>query len=132
MEFLDTTFVNLKFLTFAFGEYAPRLKYNKSQKSFNRSPNSFKNFLNYGDKLAAYNGKLRIKFNHRLRVPIFHTSARSVEDYMKELKKEFHDFEYSSKIEFLSSYYYYKKSSNVRDNIELNVELQLIYDHDCE
>ena len=95
-------------------------------------PISFRNFLNYEDRLSIYNGRLKVKFIHRLRVPIFHASARSVEKYMKELKKEFHDFEYSSKIEFLSSYYYYKKSKNIRENVELSAELQLIYDHDYE
>jgi len=121
LGFLNTKLVNLKLLILDFNEFRPDLVYINEERSFNMSPNSFKNYVDYEEKLTIYNGQIKVKLNHYFDFRMISNSKEAVEDYLENLKKELRNFEYSYWIEGNDTFFNFKKSSQVKENFELNI-----------
>lgn len=111
-----------------FTEHRADIIYNSDQGNFNMSPDSLKNIVTYEDKLNGYRGKVKVELNHYTELNISSSSKEAVEDYIERLKRELRNSEYFSWVEYDTTFYKFKRSSNATDNIQLNYELQLTFD----
>lgn len=130
LEFVNTNFDNLKLFVLDIKEHAPCVTYDEQQKKFNLSANFLKENINYTDNFAAYNGKVKIMFNHTVSLRMTRGSQDIVENYVKQLKEEFGDFEHPPEMKNKETFYTFKKSVNIAEHFKLNYEVQLIcYDN---
>ena len=125
LEFLNTKLINLTLLILDFNEFRPDLVYSSDDRSFNISPNAFKNYVDYEEKLTVYNGRIKVKLNHYFDFKMISNSKQAVEDYLGNLKKELRNFEYSYWIEGNDTFFKFEKSSQVGQRLELNTSVRL-------
>ena len=86
----------------------------------------FRLITKYENELVGYYGKAKVKFSHTLFCDIVPTFRQSTEDYLKELKENLHDFGYSSMFEESKNNYKFRKSRNITENFEMNIEIQML------
>ncbi|KAE9550429.1 hypothetical protein FO519_006344 [Halicephalobus sp. NKZ332] len=127
LDFLNTKFVNLKCLNFIFGEYRPNICYNKYRRSFNMPLASFKSLFNNEENFTVYNGRIKVTLSHVINFELTLSKKPIVEHYCSNLRKQLQEFEYYSKTKGRTTYYSFKKFSNISENFKLNNEIQLTY-----
>ena len=112
--------MNLELLIFRFYEYTLDIAHSVNTGRLNMSPADLKTFVNYGDKLVSYNGKAKIRLYHNFFIFV---DLSIKENYCRELRKELPDFEYLPQNTHGMHTCHYKKSNNITENLESNIEL---------
>ncbi|KAE9548341.1 hypothetical protein FO519_008446 [Halicephalobus sp. NKZ332] len=123
LGFLNTNLVNLKLLRLSLEDNDIHNNIDIDQGYPSILPDSIKRLLNYEEKLTTYNGRVKVKFNHKIHFRICSPSEDVVDDYIKKTMEEFQGFEYSSEIEDTMNYYCFTKSGNVAENFEVNIKV---------
>ena len=129
LQFVNDHFVNLKHLVLDFSEHERRLAYNWVQKDFEISPHNLKNLVDYDDKFSSYDGKVKAELNHQLSILMGYSPKQAAENYMEQFKKEFQDFTYYTNFNGLWRYHCFQKSIDVKENLQLNIQIQLSYNN---
>ncbi|KAE9554336.1 hypothetical protein FO519_002446 [Halicephalobus sp. NKZ332] len=127
LGFVNMNLVNLKLLEIHLGDYNIENTIVIHEGNFKISPHSIKSMVDYENELAAYNGRVKVIFNHKIRFNMRLSSDNAVEDYLKEAKGELKGFEYCPDIKCWGSYHEFKKFGNITENFELNLEIKFEY-----
>ena len=123
LNFLNTKFINLKFLTLEFVQFISIV--DEVPEGVLISPSKFlEAYMNYEKNLNVENKRVKIKLSY-LMDKTFDFPKKAIEDYSQKLKTELRSFEYSSQIENNKTGYNFKKSSNIVENFELNIDICL-------
>jgi len=121
---------NLDLLTFSYNEYFP----GETLEDYNLRADDFNLLTSYENGLVSYDGKPKVKLNHTIYCEMVPTFDQTVNDYIEELKKDLQGFEYSSWVEYSvameedDTTYCFKKSRNITNSLQTNIEIQLMKD----
>lgn len=121
---LNRKLANLKFLRLKFTEVFPCFSYDDHENT-NMQAWEFKNILGYEDKFIGYKGKAKVELNHTLISDIVPSFDQTIKDYIEGLKRDLPGFTYSTWVEE-TTVYGFKKSKNVTENFQVNLEIHLM------
>ncbi|KAE9547798.1 hypothetical protein FO519_008993 [Halicephalobus sp. NKZ332] len=114
-ESVDAKLNNLKLLTINISQSYPRLGF-AVQRGFRLSVDYFSEMVDYVDEMTGYNGRTKVQFNHKIFFRIRPSHVRNnIQGYVKKLKEELRDFEYSSQIKDRETCYIFKRSKEVTE-----------------
>ena len=90
-------------------------------------PDSFESVINYGKEFAAYNGKVKVKFDYNIEFAVACIDVYTFREHLSTVKRTLPDFEYYFTVEDDGAFENLKKLNKVTENFELNILLQLNY-----
>ena len=125
LQSLNTKLVSLKDIIFNYNEYYPYFSIYCNE-NCNFDADDFHRITNYEDQLVGYHGKAMVKFNHTIYCEMVPSFGLTVNDYVRELRKNLRDFKYSPIIEGSKTDHKFKKSRSPTDNLEINIEIQIL------
>ncbi|KAE9547423.1 hypothetical protein FO519_009365 [Halicephalobus sp. NKZ332] len=126
LKFLNKKFTNLKLLSLNFKEFY-RAVYNNNQGSFDISPDSLINIVNYINQLATYNQRVKVKFNYEIEFAMNYDPRGFAEKCCFELIEKFQTFKYSFWNDGQRTHYRLKKAGNIAENFWLNISVHMYY-----